>query len=147
MFYSSNDTIIVVSENAYTIIRDNTDKEKVNFGFNTISRFEADANGNFAIVLSKYGSIDSGTVALLDSKGEELFSAELDSKIECIDYDGSTVCVVDSDNVVRTYNKKGKLLGETKLDSPAQDIAVSGKYCYALCFGTVVQLDIRTQTN
>ncbi len=147
VFYSSNDTIIVVSENAYTIIRENTDKEKINFGFNTISRFEADANGNFAIVLSKYGSIDSGTVALLDSKGKELFSVELDSKIECIDYDGSTVCVVDSDNIVRTYNKKGNLLGETKLDAPAQDIAVSGKYCYALCFGTVVQLDIRTQTD
>ncbi len=147
VFYSSNDTIIVVSENAYTIIHDNVEKEKVNFGYNTISRFAADKGGNFAIVLSKYGSIDSGTVALLDSKGKELFSVELDSKIECIDYDGSTVCVVDSDNIVRTYNRKGVLIGQSKLEAPAQDIAVSGKHCYALCFGTVVQLDIKTDID
>lgn len=147
VFYSSNDTIIAVSENAYTIIRDNSEKEKINFGFNTISRFAPNENGNFAIVLSKYGSIDSGTVALLNSKGNEIFSVELNSKIECIDYDGSTLCVVDSDYVVSTFNKKGKLIGQIKLDAPAQDIAVSGKYCYALCFGTVYQLDIRTDVD
>lgn len=147
VFYSSNDTIITVSENAYTIIRDNKEKEKINFGFNTISRFDADDNGNFAIVLSKYGSIDSGTVALLNSKGKEIYSVDLESKIECIDYDGSTLCVVDSDYIVSTFNKRGKLIGQTKLDAPAQDIAVSGKYCYALCFGTVIQLDIRTDID
>lgn len=147
VFYSSNDTIIAVSENAYTVIRDNKEKEKINFGFNTISRFSPDDDGNFAIVLSKYGSIDSGTVALLNSKGKEIFSVELESKIECIDYDGNTLCVVDSDHVVSTFNKRGKLIGKTKLDSPAQDIAVSGKYCYALCFGTVIQLDIRTNLD
>jgi hydrogenase maturation factor len=84
---------------------------------------------------------------LLNSKGKEIFSVELESKIECIDYDGITLCVVDSDHVVSTFNKRGKLIGKSKLDSPAQDIAVSGKYCYALCFGTVIQLDIRTNLD
>ena len=143
VFYSGNNSVVVVSENTYTVIRNNEEVEKNNFGYNTISRFDSDINGNFAIVLSKYGSIDSGAVALFNDKGKELFSLEIDCKIECIDFDGSTVCIVDSDNVVRTYNKRGKLLGETQLESPVQDIAVNGKYCYALCFGTVVQIDVR----
>ncbi len=143
VFYSGNNSVVVISENTYTVIKNNKDVEKNNFGYNTISRFDSDINGNFAIVLSKYGSIDSGAVALFNSKGKELFSLEVDCRIACIDYDGSTVCIVDSDNVVRTYNKRGKLLGETQLESPVQDITVSGKYCYALCFGTIVQIDVR----
>ncbi len=145
VFYSDNKTIIVVSENSYTIVTDGQNKEKVNFGYNTISRFCADSSGNFAVVLSKYGSIDSGAIALLDSKGKELFSLDIDCKIESMDYDGKTVCIVDSDNVVRTYNKKGKLLGQTKLDAAAQDITVGGSHCYALCYGSIVQLDIKTK--
>lgn len=143
VFYSGNNSIVAVSENAYTVIKNNETIEDNNFGYNTISRFDSDVNGNFAIVLSKYGSIDSGAVALFNSKGKEMFSLEIDCKIECIDYDGSTVCIVDSDNVVRTYNKRGKLLGETRLESPVQDITVSGKHCYALCFGSIVQTDVR----
>ncbi len=145
VFYSDNKTIIVVSENSYTVVTDGKNKERVNFGYNTISRFSSDSNGNFAVVLSKYGSIDSGTIALLDSKGKELFSLDIDCKIESLDYDGKTVCIVDSNNVVRTYNKKGKLLGQTKLDAAAQDITVGDSYCYALCYGSIVQLDIKTK--
>lgn len=147
VFCSDNDTVIVLSENAYTVVNKNGEKEKVNFGYNTISRFVSDESGNFAIVLSKYGSIDSGTVALLDSKGKEIFSVELESKIECIDYDGSTVCISDSSNTVHTFNKRGKLIGKTKLDTATQDVTVSGKKCYALCFGTIVQLNIRTHID
>lgn len=144
VFYSGKNSVIVVGENSYTIITDNEKQEKVDFGYNSISRFAPDENGNFALVLSKYGSIDSGTVALLNNKGKEIFSVELDCKIECIDYDGSTVCVVDSDNNVHTFNKKGKLIGKTKLESVAQDITVNGDYCYALCYGTIVRLDVKT---
>ncbi len=147
VFYSDNDTVIVVSENAYTVINKEGEKDKINFGYNTISRFVCDEGGNFAIVLSKYGSIDSGTVAVLDSKGKEIFSVEIDSKIECIDYDGESVCVSCSDNNVLTFNKKGKLIGRTKLDTAAQDVTVSNNKCYALCFGTVVQLDIKTDLD
>ncbi len=147
VLYSDNNNIIVVGENAYTVIKNNSEKEKINFGYNTISRCSSVKDGKFAVVLSKYGSIDSGTVALLNSKGEELFSVELESKIECIDYDGSTVCVVDSDHYVHTFNKRGKLIGKTKLDTAAQDVAVSGNKCYALCFGTVVQIDVRNSKD
>lgn len=143
VFYSGKKSIIVVSENAYTIVNAKSEKKKISFDFNTVSRFVSDPDGNFAVVLSKYGSIDSGAVALLNSKGKELFNNDLDCKIEKIDYDGKTVCIVDSDNYVRTYNRRGKLIGETKLGTAAQDITVSGDYCYALCFGTIVQLDVR----
>lgn len=144
VFYSDNKTIIVVSENSYTIVTDNENREKIDFGYNSISRFASDEGGNFAVVLSKYGSIDSGVVALLDSKGKEIFSVDVACKIESIDFDGKTVCIIDSDNVVSTYNKKGKLIGRTKLETAAQDITVSASHCYALCYGTIVQLDVRT---
>ena len=147
VFYSDNQTIIALSENAYTVIDKNGDKDKVNFGYNTISRFICDESGNFAIVLSKYGSIDSGTVAVLDSKGKEIYSAEIDSKIECIDYDGETVCISDGNNNVLTFNRKGKLIGKTKLDTATQDVIVSDNKCYALCFGSIVQLDVKTDLD
>ena len=144
VFYSSKDTIIVVAENSFTVIEDNAVKEKIDFGYNTVSRFDTDPGGNFAIVLSKYGSIDSGSVSLYDSKGKKIYSVDVSSKIQCIDYDGKTLCFADSDNIVRTYNKKGVLIGQTKLQAPAQDVAVKGKYCYALCYGTVNQLKVKT---
>ena len=145
VFYSGRNSIIVVSENAYTIVNQKGEQEKISFGFNTVSRFVSDPDGNFAVVLSKYGSIDSGAVALLNSKGKELFSIDIECKIESIDYDGKTLCIVDTDNYVRTYNRRGKLIGQTKLNTAAQDITVSEKYCYALCYGTIVQLDVRTK--
>ena len=144
VFYSSKDTVIAVGKNSFSVIQDDTIKEKVDFGYNTVSRFDYDSGGNFAIALSKYGSIDSGTVTLYDSTGKEIYTAEVSGKIECLDYDGKTLCIADSDNVVRTYNKKGVLIGESKLQVPAQDVAVKGKYCYALCYGTVNQLDVDT---
>ena len=145
VFYSGRNSIIVVSENAYTIVNQKGEQEKISFGFNTVSRFVSDPDGNFAVVLSKYGSIDSGAVALLNSKGKELFSIDIECKIESIDYDGKTLCIVDTDNYVRTYNRRGKLIGQTKLNTAAQDITVSERYCYALCYGTIVQLDVRTK--
>lgn len=143
VFYSGKNSIVVVSENTYTIVNNKGEQEKNNFGFNTVSRFVSDQGGNFAVVLSKYGSIDSGAVALLNSKGKERFSTDINCKIEHIDYDGKTICIVDSDNYVRTYNRRGKLIGQTKLSVAAQDITVSEDYCYALCYGTIVQLDVR----
>ncbi len=143
VFYSGKNSIVVVSENTYTIVNAKAEQDKNNFGFNTVSRFVSDPDGNFAVVLSKYGSIDSGAVALLNSKGKEKFSIDINCKIESIDYDGKTVCIVDSDNYVRTYNRRGKLIGQTKLTTAAQDITVSGKYCYALCYGTILQLEVR----
>ena len=70
---------------------------------------------------------------------------ELEGKIECIDYDGDTLCISDSDNNISTYNKRGKLIGRTKLDTSAQDVTVKDKKCYALCFGLIVQLDVKTK--
>jgi len=144
VFYSSKDTIIAVAQNSFTIIRDNAIEEKVDFGYNTISRFDSDPGGKFAIVLSKYGSIDSGSVILYDSKGEKIYGIDVSSNIQCLDYDGKTLCFADSDNIVRTYNKKGVLIGQSKLVAPTQKVAIKGKYCYALCYGTVNQLDVDT---
>jgi len=143
VFYSGKNSIVVVSENTYTIVNAKSELDKNNFGFNTVSRFVSDPDGNFAVVLSKYGSIDSGAAALLNSKGKEKFSIDINCNIESIDYDGKTICIVDSDNYVRTYNRRGKMIGQTKLSTAAQDITVSGKYCYALCYGTIVQLEVR----
>ncbi len=147
VFYSSKENIIVVGENYFSIIQDGKVKEKIDFGYNTVSRFDSDPNGNFAVALSKYGSIDSGTIALYDSNGDKIYGVDIPSSIECIDYDGKTLCFVDGNNMVHTYNKKGVLIGQSQLDAPAQDVTVSGKYCYALCFGTIRQLAVDTDIS
>lgn len=144
VFYSGKRSVVTLSENSLSIISDNKEKSESDFGFNTISRFAPHESGSFAVVLSKYGSLDSGTAALLDSMGSELFSIETDSKIECLDFDGKTVCILDANDTVSTYNKSGELIGETKLDVSAQRIAVCGKYCYALCYGSLIRVDVQT---
>lgn len=143
VFYSGKDTVIAVAESSYSIIKNNKDKTDVDFGYNTISRFAADESGNFAVVLSKYGSIGSGAVALLNSLGEEIFSADVNAKIESVDFDGSVLSIYDSNDYLRCYNKRGKLLSETELEISAQKQVVNGKYCYALCYGELVRMDVK----
>lgn len=145
VFFSSKNTVIAVGETSYFVIEDGKDKREISFGSNTIASFTPFENGNFSIVLTKYGSIGSGVVALFDSKGEEKFTVELGSDVECISYDGKTVCLVDSDNVLYSYNSSGKLVGETQLEMSAQRIAVSGKYCYTLCYGDLLRCDVKTR--
>ena len=145
VFFSSKDTVIAIGESSYFIIEDGEEKREISFGGNTISSFTPFENGNFSIVLTKYGSIGSGVVALFDSKGDEKFTVELGCDVECISYDGKTVCLVDSDNILYSYNSSGKLVGETKLEMSAQKIAVSGKYCYTLCYGDLLRCDVKTR--
>ena len=145
VFFSSKDTVIAIGESSYFIIEDGEEKREISFGGNTISSFTPFENGNFSIVLTKYGSIGSGVVALFDSKGDEKFTVELGCDVECISYDGKTVCLVDSDNILYSYNSSGKLIGETKLEMSAQEIAVSGKYCYTLCYGDLLRCDVKTR--
>lgn len=144
VFYSGKDTVIAVSESAYYVIEDNSEKREISFGGNTISSFTHYENGNFSIALTKYGSLDSGVVALFDSKGEEIFTVELGCDVECVSFDGKTVCLVDTDNMLYSYNSSGKLIGQTQLEMSAQKIAVSGKYCYTLCYGDLLQCNVKT---
>ncbi len=147
VFYSGKDTVIAVSESSYYVIEKNSEKREVSFGGNTISSFEPYENGSFSIVLTKYGSLDSGVAALFDSKGEEKFTVELGSDAECVSYDGKTVCLVDSDNVLYSYNSSGKLIGKTQLEMSAQQLTVSGKYCYTLCYGDLLRCDVKTNVS
>ncbi|MBR6619340.1 MAG: hypothetical protein IKK85_03255 [Clostridia bacterium] len=147
VFYSGNNSVIAVSENAYYIVEKNSELEKIGFDNNTISSFVTHENGNFALVLSKYGSIDSGLVAVFDSKGKENFTIQLNSGIDCIDYDGKNISFVDSSNILYSYNSNGKLIGKTQLDNSAQKLAVNGKYCYTLCYGDLLRMNVRTNLN
>ncbi len=147
VFYSGNNSVVAISENAYYTVTENSQLNEVDFNHNTVSAFKTDESGNFALVLSKYGSIDSGLISVFDSKGNEKFTVEVKSNIETIDFDGKNISFVDSGNVLYSYNSNGTLIGKTQLDNSAQRLAVNSKYCYALCYGDLLRTDIKTDLS
>lgn len=147
VFYSSKNSVIAVSENAYYVVKKNSELTKTGFDKNTVSAFVPHENGNFVLVLSKYGSIDSGLVAVFDSKGEEKFTIELKSNIDCIDYDGKNISFVDASNTLCSYNSNGTLIGKILLDNSAQELTVNGKYCYTLCYGDLLRMNVKTDLS
>ena len=147
VFYSGNKSVIAVSESAYYVVTDNSDLNEHGFDSNTISAFVPNENGNFALVLSKYGSIDSDLVAVFDSKGEQRFCIELKSNVECIGYDGKNISFADTNNILYSYNSSGTLVGKTQLENNAQKLTVNGKYCYTLCYGDLLRMNIKTELD
>ncbi len=147
--YCGKDTVVAVSDsgNYYVIENDAENSEIVDstvFSNTVISAFKPHRSGNFTMALTKYGSIDSDVLALFDSNGREKFSVETNANIDCLDFDGKSICFVSSDNVLYSYSSSGKLIGKTELEMNAQRIAVSGKYCYALCYGELMRYDVKT---
>ncbi len=148
VYFSENDTIIVLAPDKFYIVGNKSGSIEINdeisFGAsNTIASFTPCENGSFALVFTKYGSIDSDVVVLFESNGKQKCAVETKTNIGSITCDGKYLCFVGSDNKLCSYNFSGKLVNETILENNAQKLCISGKYCYALCYGDIVRLNIK----
>lgn len=144
IFYSGKNSVVAVSNNAYYVIEKNSELNKTSFDNNTVSSFLTDKDGNFSLVLSKYGSIDSCLIVVFDSKGKEKYSIDVPSSIDSISYNGSNISFVNSANILFSYNSNGKLIGKSQLENNTQKLALNGRYCYSLCYGDLLRMNLKT---
>ncbi len=149
--FTQNDVAVAVAESSYYIVEIDDDEAEITFD-NTvpnhvIASLTPHKNGYFSMVFTKFGSIDSDTLVLFDSKGKEKSSIETKTNVGCVSLSDKYVCFTDSNNIFYAYNYSGKLIGKTGLDMNAQQLVVIGKYGYALCYGDLIRLDVKNKTE
>ena len=133
---------LICDSEKFTLISKTGKEKDIKPDKGSIVCFSGSPAGSFASAISLYGSVKSAGVTLYSNSGDELFNAEIPTDARFLDYDGGYICVLGGDQVLYSFNSSGKPVGKCRLDTEAQRINVCGRYCYAICFGKIVKIDI-----
>ncbi len=130
--YVKGTNIAVICDNMRSFIKSNKDRQKnEDFQSDSLCSYDVASNGNSVLVLSKFGSESLNKLTCYSSSNGERFSLDFDAPVRDAATDGSYTAVL-FDNVVKTYNNKGKQLGEICFDGDPVEVQIDSGKVYVL---------------
>lgn len=151
--YVSGNNICVICDNMRSYIRNNTARQNdIKFDSDTLHGYSSANNGAGALVLSRYGSPSLSSLTLYSSGNKAKFTVDFDNEAKWVSTDGKYTAVL-FDNVIKTYNGKGKQIGEIYFDGEPVRVEVDSGKTYVLtstglnCFKTRGTTDERVTDN
>ena len=127
--FLSNETVFVFGNNICQVIKGEKVKESIDVSVNTPFKLYISDNNTAVLVLSKYSSTTQKIIKVYDKSGSELFTQEIDGLIKSVSTDGKYISILTDDNV-QVYNRRGKNVGSTTVNSDAEKVMITGRNTY-----------------
>lgn len=133
LHFTSRNYLYIIGDNMFTIIDKNKTEIKSQETFETgaLKFASVGENGETAVMFSKYGSDNTGTVKYYSYKGEETFSFESKSSVYGVAAGKNKFAVYYGDEIV-VYNNKGEEQKKIKSTADYDKIFYAGSELY-LC--------------
>lgn len=133
LHFTSRGYLYIIGDNMFTIIDKNKTeiKSQENFESGAMKFVSVGENGETAVMFSKYGSDNTGTVKYYSYKGEETYSFDSKSSVYAVAAGKNKFAVYYGDEIV-VYNNKGEEREKIKSTADYDKIFYAGSELY-LC--------------
>jgi len=144
--FSGKSTILVTGDSLRGVIQNRTKMmEPFSFGTNELRCFSASEEGESALVLAEYGSMNANDLIVYDEEGQEKFRQSFGQEVRWVSCDGSNTAVLLAGSV-QAFDAKGRKIGHFAVRSDALRVLVSGRSTYVLSMGELDRLDTRDKS-
>ena len=144
--FSGKSTILVTGDSLRGVIQNRTKMmEPFSFGTNELRCFSASEEGESALVLAEYGSMNANDLIVYDEEGQEKFRQSFGQEVRWVSCDGSNTAVLLAGSV-QAFDAKGRKIGHFAVRSDALRVLVSGRSTYVLLMGELDRLDTRDKS-
>ena len=151
--YVNDTNLEVICNNMRSFIKANTLRQgDIKFNSNLLNSSSSASNGCTAIVLSRFGSTAFSKLSFYTNTNKEKFSLDFNDNVKFVSTDGKYTAVL-FDNTVKTFNNKGKQIGEIFFDAEPVRVQVDSGKTYVLtsvgikCYKTRGTTDERMTEN
>ena len=134
---------VVAVTDARTAVLDGSGTKVADYAYNyeTLSAFAHSEGGETALMFGDYLEDKTGTLVLLDTKGEMLWSRGISTHTTLLSMDDMRLGLI-SDGKLTVYNNLGQETGRQNLDSTPLALSISGTQAYLITPDSIQKLSI-----
>jgi len=143
--FSANSKVIAIGNNlrsTVTLKGERTDDDI--FRDNKLASVAFDSTGTSVMQFFEYSGVNSNILVMTDENGKECARVKIDSSVKKVACGKKYFAAVLADKIV-CFNKRGKQIGEIKVNNEVEEISIIGSKCYIFTSGVINRYSVRNK--